>query len=42
MKKIKQTFKLAVILFSSILFFGNVSAQEEDASNSENLEKGDI
>ena len=42
MKKIKQTFKLAVILFSSILFFGNVSAQEEDASNSENLEKGDM
>ena len=42
MKKIKQTFKLGVILFSSILFFGNVSAQEEDASTSEKLEKGDI
>lgn len=42
MKKIKQTFKLGVIVFSSVLFFGNVSAQEEDASNSEKLEKGDI
>ena len=44
MKKVKQIFKVGVVALSSVLFFGSVSAQEEDASNSENsnLEKGDM